>query len=237
MKLLHAFGRNRHLLLMLSVASIMESCGESNQSVPLFNGENLQGWEGKDKYFRVEDQAIVAGRLDEMIPQNEFLCTTRNYENFDLSLNVRLTGEGDNGGVQFRSQRVADSHEVSGYQADIGFIPSAWIKQFPRFRRFANNLEDDIPYPLWGSLYDEARRSRILALGEREVVLENLKPNDWNKLRIRAVNQQIKIWLNDVPISEFIESEGMARTGLICLQVHSGPPLEVWYKGLIIKEL
>ncbi|MGI9471176.1 MAG: 3-keto-disaccharide hydrolase, partial [Rubripirellula sp.] len=86
-------------------------------SLPLFDGETLAGWEGNAYWFRVEDEAIVAGRLDEKIPHNEFLCTVQNYDDFELRFEAKLVGEGNNAGVQFRSKRVPKSTEVSGYQA------------------------------------------------------------------------------------------------------------------------
>ena len=52
--------------------------------VPLFNGEDLAGWEGNLEYFRVENGVIIAGTLEKPIPRNEFLCTTRDYSNFEL---------------------------------------------------------------------------------------------------------------------------------------------------------
>ena len=70
--------------------------------------------------FRVEEGAIVAGTLKQPIPHNEFLCTTKEYANFDLCLKAKLVGDGDNAGIQFRSKRVPNHHEVSGYQCDMG---------------------------------------------------------------------------------------------------------------------
>ncbi|MEK6481225.1 DUF1080 domain-containing protein [Catalinimonas sp. 4WD22] len=213
------------------------SCDKRTITTPLFNGESLQGWEGNKEFFRVEDNAIVAGRLDSIIPQNEFLCTTKEYQDFDLILKAKLVGEGDNGGVQFRSERVSNSSEVSGYQADIGFIPASWVKSFDQFKQQVANLEDDTPYPLWGSLYDESRRARVLALGNYGKVSEVLKKGDWNEIRIRAEDNFIKIWINNQLITEYREKEDMPQKGVIGLQVHSGPPLEVHYKDIFIQEL
>lgn len=220
------------MLLFLSVIS----CSKTPNMVSIFDGNSLKGWEGNLEYFRIEDQSIVAGRLDEMIPQNEFLCTTRKYQDFELRLKARLVGKGDNGGIQFRSERVANSNEVAGYQADIGAIPVGWVKNFEEFSDKTNHLEDDVSYPLWGSLYDESRRARVLALGDFDQVTKVLK-EDWNELRIRAHGNRIKIWLNDQLITEYEEEENMARRGVIALQVHAGPPLEVWYKDIFIQEL
>lgn len=219
-------------LLMISFA-----CKKRTITKPLFNGETLRGWEGNPDFFRVEDKAIVAGRLTDIIPQNEFICTTKEYENFDLRLKVKLVGEGDNGGVQFRSQRISNSHEVAGYQADIGFIPSGWVKGFAQFKAKTDSLDDNTPYPLWGSLYDESRRARILALADRNQVMTHLKPGDWNEIRIRAEQNEISIWINNQQTISYTEEENMPRKGVIGLQVHSGPPLEVWYKDIFIQEL
>ncbi|WPP51255.1 3-keto-disaccharide hydrolase [Catalinimonas niigatensis] len=220
------------LLLMLTF-----SCQRRTITKPLFNGETLQGWEGDPDFFRVKDGAIVAGRLTDLIPQNEFLCTVKEYGDFELRLKVKLVGEGSNGGIQFRSQRIPESHEVAGYQADIGFIPSGWVQGFAQFRGRTESLNEETPYPLWGSLYDESRRARILDLADRKLVMATLKPDDWNEIRIRAEQKQIKIWLNNQLTTEYTEEEDVPQEGIIGLQVHSGPPLEVWYKDIFIQEL
>ena len=69
-----------------------------HHSLPLFDGESLAGWEGNAYWFRIEEDSIVAGRLDEKIPHNEFLCTTQNYDDFELRFEAKLAGEGHNAG-------------------------------------------------------------------------------------------------------------------------------------------
>ena len=87
----------------------------------IFNGKSLSGWEGNMDFFRIENGSIVAGRLTEKIPNNEFLCTTREYENFELNLKFKIVGSPQaNAGVQFRTKRIPNHHEVIGFQADIG---------------------------------------------------------------------------------------------------------------------
>ncbi|MCG8651060.1 MAG: DUF1080 domain-containing protein, partial [Pirellulales bacterium] len=44
-----------------------------NQSVSLFDGQSLSGWEGNQDWFRLEGNAIVAGSLKKKIPHHEFL--------------------------------------------------------------------------------------------------------------------------------------------------------------------
>lgn len=229
--------KSQIMITFFLVGLVNISCDKRTITTPLFNGETLQGWEGNKEYFRVQEGAIVAGRLDQLIPQNEFLCTTKEYQDFDLRLKAKLVGEGDNGGVQFRSERIPNSSEVSGYQADIGFIPASWVKNFDQFKQQVANLKDETPYPLWGSLYDESRRARVLALGGYDEVSEVLKKGDWNEIRIRAEGNFIKIWINNQLITKYKETEDMPQKGVIGLQVHAGPPLEVHYKDIFIQEL
>lgn len=114
---------------------------KSNDFVALFDGKSFDGWEGDMDWFRIEEGAVVAGSVDKVIPNNEFLCTEVNYENFELRLKTKLQGPGDNAGIQFRSQRIPDHHEVIGYQCDMGSDPAGKI---------------------WGYLYDESRRRKFL---------------------------------------------------------------------------
>jgi len=63
-----------------------------------------------------------------------------------------------------------------------------------------------------------------------------LRPNDWNEYQMVAVNDYIILILNGVVTAELNDPEG-ARTGLIGLQIHSGPPQEVAFRNLCIKAL
>lgn len=185
--------------------------------VALFDGRLLSGWEGDGTWFRVDEGAIVAGDLDRPIPHNYFLATTRTFEDFELRLEVKAVGPGANGGVQFRSRRVPNSSEVSGYQADVGGVADRLV---------------------WGSLYDESRRNRFLQEADAAKVTAAAKPDDWNDYRIRCVGPKIELFINGVKTVDYTETDdSIPRSGVIAVQVHSGPPVEIWYRKLRIKPL
>jgi len=192
--------------------------GEDAGFVSLFDGKTLAGWEGNLKHFRVQDGAIVAGSLKDKIPNNEFLCSKKEYGDFELRFEARLQGQGDNAGVQFRSQRIPNHHEVSGYQCDIGAMQNK---------------------PIWGWLYDESRRKKFLAeAADAEKLKAALKPDGWNELVIRCVGPRIQIWVNGVATVDYTEADAsIARTGILGLQIHGGPPAEASYRNIRIKEL
>ncbi len=185
--------------------------------VRLFDGKTLAGWEGNLQFFRVERGAIVAGTLKNRIPHNEFLCTKREFEDFELRLEAKLIGQGRNAGVQFRSRRVPGSHEVEGYQCDIGEMNGQ---------------------PIWGWLYDESRRRRFLQQADADRLRRVLKPNDWNALTIRCQGPRIRIWVNGYQTVDYMETDSkVPRSGIIGLQIHGGPPAEAWYRNIRIRPL
>lgn len=201
------------------LAAAGPSCGaaQAAEAVSLFDGKTFAGWEGNLEMFRIEDGAIVGGTLKEKIPHNEFLCTTKEYGDFELRLKFKVLGDGVNAGIQFRTKRIPNHHEVSGYQADIG-----------------GSKEKNY----WGSLYDESRRKKILAQADLETVNKIIRPNDWNDYVIRAQGPRIRLTLNGVQTIDYTETEeGIDRTGIIAVQIHGGPPSEAWYKDIVIQEL
>jgi hypothetical protein len=184
---------------------------------PLFDGKTLDGWEGKEGIFRVENGAIVAGSLKENIKNNEFLCTKKNYGNFELRLEAKLVGPGENAGIQFRSERIPNHHEVIGYQCDMGVAGGKSI---------------------WGALYDESRRRKFLATGDDEMLKMTVKADDFNEIVIRCQGPRIQLWVNGVKTVDYTETEkDIPQTGKIALQIHGGKPAEASYRKIRIKEL
>ena len=196
-------------LLALSIAHA--------EPMPLFDGKTFTGWEGDTgTVWRIEDGALVAGSLENKQEKNNFLATEKKYGDFELTLKWKLEGtEGFvNGGVQFRTVRIPDHHEVSGYQADLG-------KGYD------------------GALYDESRRKKMLAQPTPEVLAKAQKPlGEWNDYRIRAEGKRIQIWLNGVQTVDYTETEpSIDLTGIIAVQIHGNATSIVRYKDLMIEEL
>ena len=196
--------------LWIGIALLTGPClgGES-----LFDGRTFDGWEGNLHYFRIEEGVIVGGRLDEAIPRNEFLATEEEYGDFELRLQFRLTGERTNAGIQIRSRRIPDSHEMIGYQADLGPGICGW-------------------------LYDESRRRRMLATCDRREVEAVLDRFGWNDYVIRCRGRRITLHINGLRTVDYLEPDpNIEQEGHIALQIHSGPPGEVRYRNIEITPL
>lgn len=178
---------------------------------PLFNGKDLDGWQADTPGIWSVQNGMIVGKTSGL-SYNDFLRTRKHYTDFELRLLFRLLSGSGNSGIQFRSKPEPDSHEVAGYQADIG-------QQY------------------WGCLYDESRRKKILVQAPADA-LAGLQRDGWNQYTIVAQGDHITLELNGIRTADYVEKEpGIDRSGFIALQVHGGPPMEVHFKDIRIREL
>lgn len=185
----------------------------TGEAIEIFDGTSFDGWEGVNEFFRVENGAIVAGSMEKPIPQNEFLCTTRRFSNFRLTLETRLVGPQTNAGIQFHTERIPGDNEVIGYQADIG-------------------------EGYWGGLYDESRRNKLMAAADDALIDEILNVGDWNLYELETVGPEVRIAINGRQTIAYTEQDPeIPLEGHICVQIHSGPPGEVWYRSFQLEIL
>ena len=207
----------RRAFCLLTAASVLGiATALDAAAAPLFDGRTFAGWEGDTTtVWRIDDGMIVGGALDRRQEKNDFLCTTKRYGNFDLRLKIKLAGtEGFvNSGIQFRSERIPNSHELIGYQADFG-------------------------HGFDGALYDESRRNKILAKPADDVLKQVSRPGEWHDYRIRAEGPRVRLWVNGIQTVDYTETEpGLPATGVIALQIHGNAVSEVRFKDIEIDEL
>jgi putative heme-binding domain-containing protein len=202
---------------MLVTIATAASAAVAADPTKLFDGTSFAGWNGDTtNTWRIEDGAIVAGNPDKAAPRNEFLATDREFENFELKLEYKLACTGGcNAGVQFRSKRVPNHHEVSGYQADIA--PG-----------------------ITGGLYDESRRNKMLGVPPKELQAKALAAakDGWNEYTIRAEGRRIWLSINGIELLDYTEpDETIPLKGAIALQIHGGLKGTICYRNLRITQL
>ena len=184
---------------------------------PLFNGKDLEGWNGDAKLWSVKDGMIVGvtGEGLNKIRQNSFLSyKEKPFDDFVLRVKVKLIN--GNSGIQFRSEQ-RDDYVVAGYQADI-----ADNQYFGML--YEERLRGILPY--WNEMSEEGKAEIAAAV----------KKDDWNQYEITCKGDQVKMVLNGVTTLDFNDPDG-AKEGIIALQLHTGPPMEVQFKDIEIKEL
>lgn len=173
---------------------------------PLFNGKDLAGWvTPADKALFTVEDGEIVGRTKGDLKKNEFLVTDKPYSDFVLKAKVKIRN--GNSGIQFRSKRAEDG-VVSGPQADV-----------------ADGY--------WGLLYEERGRGILERYPEKEAA-KLIKNGDWNDFEITAKGDHVVILINGTKVIDRTD-EKFDKTGIIALQVHVGPAMEVRYKDLKIK--
>src|SRR5947208_2413219 len=98
----------------------------ADQTVKIFNGKDLEGWtkRGGNGTFAVEDGLIVGRSAPNTT--NTFLCTDKEFGDFELELDFKIDPTDFNSGVQIRSHSrpERDQQRVYGYQVEIDTKPS-----------------------------------------------------------------------------------------------------------------
>jgi hypothetical protein len=200
----------------------------------LFNGTDLSGWEGDRDVWSVENGAIV-GRTtaDAPIKNNTFLIW-KEGELGDFRLRLEYRIEGGNSGVQYRS-KVVDPEKwiVGGYQADIDSSP-----------RYTGILYDERGR---GILAERGERVKIDENGKRTAtrfadaaeLVESINTDGWNEYVIEARGPRLRHTINGKLMSETVdnENEKRATSGILALQVHTGPPMTVRFRNIELEEL
>jgi putative heme-binding domain-containing protein len=91
-------------------------------------------------------------------------------------------------------------------------------------------LQADVGAGWWGKLYEEHGRGLLWdKSGESHV-----KPGDWNEYEIAAAGPRIRTYINGALCVD-MEDEKVARRGVLALQLHAGPAMEVRFKDFVLE--
>jgi hypothetical protein len=181
----------------------------ADQEVEIFNGKDFTGWtkRGGAATYAVENGEIVGRSVPNT--SNTFLTTDKNFGDFILELEFKISDVDFNSGIQIRSHARPEGvqERVYGYQVEIDPKPDrAWSA---------------------GIYYEGGSENRKAGwlddLADNEAARKAFKLGEWNQLKIEAKGRTLKTWLNGVPAADFTDNDekGFAADGFIALQVHS----------------
>ncbi|OHE82534.1 MAG: hypothetical protein A2107_10335 [Verrucomicrobia bacterium GWF2_62_7] len=165
------------LVLIASLSALSLHAEDADGFVPLFNGKNLDGWQGATEVYAVEDGKLVCRKHGpgEKESTDKNLFTTKEYADFVLRFEFKLE-PGANNGVAVRSP-------LKGRISEVGME----IQILDDYAEQYKNLQ---PHQYHGSIY-------LLAPAKRG----HLKPvGEWNSEEIRFQGRRAKVTLNGVVI-------------------------------------
>ena len=190
------------VVMMLSVSAM--------RADDFFNGKDTAGWKGLEAHWSVKEGAIHGTTQPKGINFNTFLCSEKEYGDFELSMKVKLSPNG-NSGVQVRS-KVVDKEKwvVAGPQCDMG-------QQY------------------WGSLYGE-RFGGMMKAADAATVKQVVKVGEFNDYYILCKGKHVTIKINGTTMVDE-DFEKMPEKGIIAFQIHGGGAMDVVFKDLVFKDL
>jgi hypothetical protein len=174
----------------------------------IFNGKDLAGWTiHGTEKWYVENNELVCESGPDK--QYGYLSTNKSYDNFILELNFKLEANG-NSGVFIRS--AIEGTKISGWQVEVA----------PQDHHT-------------GGIYESYGRGWLIKPTEEGE--KTLKGNEWNKLRIKVLGDEVTTWLNDKQIVTLKDEKIGKGKGFIALQIHDGGGIKVRWKNIRLKEI
>jgi hypothetical protein len=231
-----------------------EAATDAEGFVSIFNGKNLDGWEGDTNFWRVEDGALV-GEItpDKLLKTNSFIIWEGGeVGDFELKTEFRITESG-NSGINYRSERLDTiPYALRGYQADIDGQNRYTGQNYEERKRttlayrgekvkVSSQTNPDAEGSLRANVARNAWQSRevLESLGESDALKEQINSEDWNEVHLIVKGNQLQHYVNGVLMSEVTDQDMINRKmeGLLGVQVHVGPPMKVEYRNIRIKQL
>ena len=221
---------SRLLFLAFTLAT---ACAQD--PLALFNGTNLDGWDGDPRFWKVENGCITGETTAEVTPEANTFLIWKLGEVDDFELTAEYKIDAGNSGIQVRSFRLPDRPwGIGGYQAD--FEAGDRYSGIIYGENFRGILADRGQQTKIGEDHKPAVTGKT---GEDEALQKVVKKGDWNEYRIVAKGFTLQNYINGQLTAEVTDEDGQMRRrgGLLALQLHAGPPMKVQFRNLKLKRL
>lgn len=230
--------------VLIILASTATAIAEQHDALALFDGRSLEGWEGDQQFWRLEDGVLIGETTAERPTKNNtfLVYTEQEFGDFDLRFSYRVRG--GNSGVQYRSELLSE-WVVKGLQSD-----------------FEDKIHDGKD-TFTGMFFEEKGRMFLGQRGQAVIVRGNpqqpnkprievvgsvgapaeletvIKRDDWNEMRVIARGFTFLHIVNGRVMSVGIDQDATNRktSGLIAFQLHAGPPMQIQIKDVTLTPL
>ncbi len=218
------------LWILSSVATIADEGFD-----PIFNGEDLTGWDAKEGAWEVRDGEIWCTGDSET--NNWLIYQESEPANFILKMEFRW--DAGNSGVQVRSDNLGD-WQVFGYQVEIAqqnkmglWHHSRLDSEHPK-KRARHKMTTAGEHAF---ISEDGSRENV-KVAEAEAIQARYMENQWNTLEIEARGNVLIQRINGIEFSKLTDndSEMSRRKGFIALQDH-GKGCQVAFRNIQLKQL
>ena len=173
----------------------------------IFNGEDLNQWQVPNDNIWWSVEAGVLWAKSDPDQEGSILWTKKEYNDFVVQMDFKF-GEGTiDSGIFIRG------NDERNPQVQIGI---------------SGSLKRDMT----GSPYVPKLGYPVEAEGVKEV----LKSNDWNSIRVKAVGNRYKVWLNRKEVMNYT-LENANLKGPIGIQLHPNRVMTIQFKDIRVVDL
>jgi len=187
------------------------------ETVKLFDGKTLDGWEGYTDLWSVKDGEIV-GKNTDPLKFSTYLLTKDKYTDFRLTFAAKLVTSEMHSGVSFWGTVKPDVSKDS--------------EKDRTKHTYAGHL---VMFPSGYGMYDLFGRNGLPVDGGPAKKVG--KQHDWNDIEILAQGNRVRVAVNGAAVVDWRDPEpDRIKAGPIGLQLHSnGVPQELRFKGLVLE--
>jgi 3-keto-disaccharide hydrolase len=197
-------------------APIVKPREGKTETIKLFNGKTLDGWEGYSDLWSVKEGVIVAKNKDPL-KFSTYLLTKNKYTDFRLTFAAKLVESEMHSGVSFWgtvkpdvSKEPEKDRTTHTYAGHLVMFPSGW------------------------GMYDLFGRNGLPVDGGPAKKVG--KQHDWNDMEILAQGNRIRLAVNGTQVVDWRDPEpNRIKEGPIGLQLHKDAVQEVRFKGLTLE--
>jgi uncharacterized protein (DUF427 family) len=185
----------------------------SEKPAVLFNGKDLSGWKGNEKYWSVQDGTIVGKNADDNAPKaSTYLVSAKKYRAFRLVFEGKLVTSEMHSGVAMWGAPVEKEGDPHSYMGHLVMFPSGW-GFWDLYRR--------------NSIYKDDGRAKKAG-----------RQHDWNQMEILAQPPRIRFVVNGQLAADWTDPKPeLCGEGPLGLQLHSNKTAqEVRFRGLMLSE-
>ena len=209
----------------------------------LFNGKDLSGWAGRTNHWSVEDGAITGvTTADNPAKGNNFIIAKSTdgdqrliVDDFELRFSYKFSSDWGNSGLQYRSKDFGN-FVVGGYQADfeVGLTFSGILYEERMTRGIMAQRGEQV---VWGA---DGKKKVVGKTDKTSAEIQAaIQKNGWNDYVIIAKGNHLQHFINGKQTVDVVDEQAAkaAKSGILALQLHAGPPMQSQFKNLRIKTL
>jgi hypothetical protein len=192
-----------------------------SETIKLFDGKTLDGWEGYSDLWSVKGGVIVA-KNTQPLKYSTYLLTKGKYTDFRLTFSAKLL-------------------EGSEMHSGVSFWGEVWPKADgkvtdPKTDRSEYTYKGHlVMFPSGYGMYDLFGRNGLGVDGKPAQKVG--KQHDWNDIEILAQGNRVRVAVNGTQVVDWRDPEpDRIKEGPIGLQLHSlDKPQEIHWKGLVLE--